>query len=204
MTYFQLGSLSIPATWLAVSIALLTASFMYRVLTGTKVGEWYWNSFILYFFVWKLSYILFHFNLFVNMPLSILYFNGGTKGHIVALITLSLYLLFIAVKKNSSIYEESTCLFLLYLIGYEVIFHLLEKNGLEAAIHLILFTCYLLLFTSLKKKKGLLSYQMFLLWILLELLIISYFHTIFSMEAFTFIWAGVTVLILSKKAGENT
>ncbi|MFJ5622850.1 hypothetical protein ACIQD3_08945 [Peribacillus loiseleuriae] len=177
MTYFNFGSLTIPAIWLAASTALILAALFNRVVARERVGDWYWNGFILYFLVWKLSYIVFNLNMFLDIPLSLVYFNGGAKGHILALSILSFYLLFIAVKKHPSINGESAQLFLLYFICYEVVINTLEQSVIETLIHFILLTGYLFLLYFLKKKKITLSSQMFIVMVMLELLIFSLFHS---------------------------
>jgi hypothetical protein len=197
MSYFQIGSLSLPSTWLAVVAALFVASLIHRVICGMKVGDWYWNAFFLYFLTWKLSYILFNFKLFVGMPLSIAYFNGGTKGHFLALASLSIYLLFFARKKNPSFYRENTQIFLLFFISYGGFIHIIERNNIESIVHITLLASLISLLFILKRKKRLLAGQLFFLFLLLELFLISLFNTIFSVEALTFIWLGITVFLFT-------
>ncbi|VEF46530.1 Uncharacterised protein [Bacillus freudenreichii] len=200
MTYFQVGSLAIPAVWIAVVGALFVASLFNWAVMGKKVEDWYWNGFFYYFVSWKLSYIVFNFNLFLDMPMSVLYFNGGEKGHALALVILSIYLL-VALKQFPFLYEESSRLFLLYFISYQVIVGFLEKSSLEMFIHLVLLFGFLLLLQ--KMKKILISSQMFLLFVLLELLIISSFNSLFSLESLTIIWMGSIVFILGMKADKG-
>ncbi|RST77124.1 hypothetical protein D4T97_001090 [Siminovitchia acidinfaciens] len=200
MTYFQVGSLAIPAVWIAVVGALFVASLFNWAVMGKKVEDWYWNGFFYYFVSWKLSYIVFNFNLFLDMPMSVLYFNGGEKGHALALVILSIYLL-VALKRFPFLYEESSRLFLLYFISYQVIVGFLEKSSLEMFIHLVLLFGFLLLLQ--KMKKILISSQMFLLFVFLELLIISLFNSFFSLESLTIIWMGSIVFILGMKADKG-
>lgn len=199
MTYFQIGSLAFPAVWLAVLSALFIASLIYRFLTSHKVGDWYWNGFFLYFLTWKLSYILLNLNMFVKMPLSFIYFNGGTKGHFLALTLLSLYLLFYIGKKNPGIYNALSHIFLLFFISYEVIILLLESNWFAAFTQFIVLASYLFLVNYLKKGDKLIPSTLMIVWILMELLVLSIFNTMFSLETLTFIWIGLTILVLFKK-----
>jgi hypothetical protein len=199
LTYFQIGNLSLPSLWLAVLTTLFGASLFNKLLTGKKVGEWYWNSFFLYFLTWKLSYILFNLRMFLDMPLSIIYFNGGTKGHLLALPVLSLYFLFFTGKKHPSIYKEAASISILFFVTYEVISNLLDKQWIEATCHILIFTVYLLLFLARKRKRKLITGQIFIVMVLIELLLLSIFNTIYSLEALTFTWIAITVLVLSKK-----
>ncbi|WP_213021039.1 hypothetical protein [Siminovitchia terrae] len=202
MTYFQVGSLAIPAVWVAASGALFVAALFNRAFMGKKVEDWYWNGFFYYFVLWKLSYIVFNLGLFLDMPLSVLYFNGGTKGHIFALAILSVYLLVFALKRFPFLYEESAWLFLLYFTSYQVIIGFWDKSSLELFIHLILLGILLILLSQ-KNKKSLTSRQIFPLFILLELLIISWFDSLFSLESLTIIWMGLIVFILTIKADKG-
>jgi hypothetical protein len=201
LTYFQIGNVSLPSLWLAVLSTLFGASLFYKVLTGKKIGEWYWNGFFLYFLTWKLSYILFNLEMFLDMPLSIIYFNGGTKGHLLALVVLSLYFLFIAGKKHPGIYKEASSISILFFVTYEVIRNLLDKHWIEAFFHALIFTAYLSLLLSLKRNRKLITGPIIIIiiMVLIELLIFSIFNTLFSLEALTFTWICLTVLVLSKK-----
>jgi hypothetical protein len=203
LNFIQIGSISIPATWVGASLALFLAFLIYRVLSGKKVGEWYWNSFFLYFLIWKLSYIAFDLKFFIDFPLSVLYYNGGIKGHFLALAILSIYLLFFAVKKYHFITADSPHLFLLYFICYEAIINFLEKSSMEAISNLILLAGYLFLHKFQNWRKNVISNQIYILLVLLILLLLSIFHTIFSVNALTIIWEGVTVFILLKKINKE-
>jgi hypothetical protein len=199
MNYLQIGNFSLPSLWLAVLTALFGASLLYKLLTSKKVGEWYWNSFILYFLAWKLSYILFNITMFIDMPLSILYFNGGTKGHFLGLTLLSLYLLFLAGKKHPGLPTETASIFFLFFLTYEVISKLLEQQWIEVFSHFVVFAGYLVLFLSLKRKNKRITGPIIIVLVLIELLHFSIFSTLLSLKVLTLTWIGLTVLSLFKK-----
>lgn len=202
--FIDIANITIPALWVAVLAALFITSTIYRLFSGEKVGDWYWNGFFLYLLIWKLSYALFHFDMVMDLPLSILYFNGGIKGHMIGLILFIMYL-FIIRKKQPSLNKKSIHTMLLFFLTYEVIINLLNNNWLEFIGHLIVCITYsTILFYLLKKNKNITGLLVALL-ILLELLFLSIFSTIFSMEAFTLIIIGLTVLFVSKgeQGGRN-
>lgn len=163
-----------------------------------KVKEWYWNAFFYYFLIWKLSYILFHFNLFIRNPLSSLYFNGGVKGHFLALIIISFYLLFFSGKKYSFKNREVEKLLLFFIFSYQVVINIFEKNTIELFLHTVLLAGFLCLLFYLKKKTLLFSAQMFVLMMMIELLIWSFLHSIFSVLAVTFVLLSIIALLLSR------
>lgn len=202
MTYFNIESLAIPSVWIAATMALVAAAVLNRVIGGQKIGDWYWNGFFLYIILWKLSYIFLNFKMFLNMPFSIVYYNGGIKGHLFSLAILTLYLLLIAIKKHPTIYAEGTRVFLFYFINYEIVMNLLEQNIKVATIHSILLIGYIGLLLYLQTRKRLFSIQMFVLIFLLELLINSLNQSITSIEMITFSLLGLTMIILLRKKGE--
>ncbi|MBT2709447.1 hypothetical protein J7I91_16015 [Pseudomonas sp. ISL-84] len=208
--------MTIPSVWLAVLLALLITALLYRYLSSKKIEEWYWNSFFLYFLVWKLSYILFHFKMVIEMPLSIVYFNGSTEGHFLALASLSVYLLYKVSKKYPSAHQDALQLFPLFFISFEGIKYALISSTLAAIAHLLLLICYVVFQTISsaksnkgadssisfnraisKKKKEILSLQAFALMMLSELLVVSFFQPIISLEILTFSWLAITVYTLS-------
>lgn len=152
MTYFNIGSLTIPAVWIAVALALAIADVLNRVILGSKVGDWYWNGFFIYFLTWKLSYIFFNLKMFLNLPFLIVYYNGCTKGHILAIAILTLYLALIAVKKYPAIYRDAARIYLFYFISYEIIRNALNRNTAEVIFQLILLAGYVSFLFYLHKK----------------------------------------------------
>lgn len=196
--FIEIGTLTIPTIWLSVLAALFITSVIHKFLTGVKVEDWYWNGFFLYFLTWKLSYILFHLEMFINFPLSIIYFNGGSKGHYLGLLFLVLYLFLLTRKKYPAILEYLSHSILLFFILFEVIIHLLEREWNESAAHLVAFVIYLIVFFIFEKKNDVLSGLVITSLILLELFILSFFTSLLTVESFTFIILGFTVLVLSK------
>lgn len=84
MNYFTLGQLSIPITWLAFILAVLYSDFRNKRadrFTNKIIEQLLW----VYIIIWKFSYILFSWNSFIKAPLSLLYFDGGKYGHLLAL-----------------------------------------------------------------------------------------------------------------------
>jgi len=199
MTYFHIGSLNVPAVWIAAFLALVLGFILSAGIMRKKVGEWYWNGAALYFLVWKLSYVLFNFILFMETPLSFIFFNGGIKGHLLALAVLAVYLLFIAWKKYPDFYEEAPQIILLYFFIYEVGVNLLEKNTTETGVHFCMLVVYVGILMILKKRRIHVTSQILLLMIMTELLILSIFQTIFDRESLTFLWMGIITVFISRK-----
>ena len=84
MGYLTLGTWTIPYAW----IAFLLAYFYIDIRTRKAESQWpnaFEHLLWVYLISWKASYILFYWNSFLPAPMSILYFDGGWKGHLLAL-----------------------------------------------------------------------------------------------------------------------
>ena len=197
MTLYQIGNITMPAVWIAILIALAISAAAWRIISGEKIGEWYWNAFTLYFLVWKASYILFNFEEFMNFPMSVLYFNGGASGHMLALAALAVYL-WMAVKKHTGLSRDALPVLLLFFTGFEAALAMLEQQLTAAVLHSILFLS-IAAFLYISRKRAIAgSTQIYILFVLAELLSLSLFQPLFSIEPLTFSWLAVTAIALAR------
>jgi hypothetical protein len=84
--WFIIKSLTVPSSWIAVLLALILTGFVLWRVFGKETEDWYSDAAILFLLVWKLSVIVTDFDMIVDSPLSILYFNGGDTGLYLGLI----------------------------------------------------------------------------------------------------------------------
>lgn len=84
MTYLTIGQVNIPVVWLAFFVAIFYADYRNRKGDATT-NKWLERLVYTYIGVWKLSYVLFSWSDFAKAPLSLVYFDGGLKGHLLAL-----------------------------------------------------------------------------------------------------------------------
>lgn len=91
MMFISLGQFNIPVAWLAFILAILYSDFRSRkvCVATNKLLE---HLVFTYILVWKFSYILFSLSDFIKAPLSLVYFDGGLKGHVLALVALAFIL----------------------------------------------------------------------------------------------------------------
>lgn len=197
MTLYQIGSITLAAVWIAVVIALAAVALIKRIVSAEKIGEWYWNAFTLYFLVWKASYILFHFEEFLNFPLSVLYFNGGAPGHLLAMAALTIYL-WAAVNKHRTLYRDALIVLLLFFTGFQIALNILEKQLAASVPHTILLIGVATFLYASRKKTIANSRQILLLLVLAELLVLSMFQPLFSVQPLTFSWLALTAFTLEK------
>ncbi|WAA13532.1 TlpA disulfide reductase family protein [Fervidibacillus halotolerans] len=186
MTYIQIGNITISSLWLAVFLGLSTAYLFLRFVLRRPLHDWYWNAFFLYFIIWKFSYIVFEFPMFVKTPLSALYFSGGIRGHILAISIVIVYLFLRMRKKDSTFKREGLNVLILFFISFEFIYHLLEQNlfVIYAQILLIILGVGIHIFW---KRQGKQNEKVLLLLLFFGQLVIKIlFQTFFSTTTWTF------------------
>lgn len=189
MSYVPILHLTIPAIWVSVILAFIAASLLQRFVSGSKPGDWYWNAVTLYILTWKLSYILFNFDHFINMPLSLLYFNGGLPGHLLAVSLVMGYLL-VARKKHHELAGQSVFSVLLFFIAYQVILAIFENQPVEALSHTVLLAASIVSVRLMKRREDVPHGLVIALLFMFELLILSAFGPLFT-------WQNATVVALA-------
>lgn len=189
MTYVPIFHLTVPAVWIAVLLGAAAASLIMRFVLRNKTGEWYGNAITLYILVWKFSYILFNFDYFIDMPLSILYFNGGLYGHLLGIAFVIGYLV-LAQKKHADLAGQAPFAWLLFFLSYQTILQILENNGMEAVLHASLLVVSILAIRLLVKRADVPTGLLLVLLFTFELLISSLFAPLLS-------WQNATVLLLA-------
>ena len=189
MSYVPIFHLTVPAVWVAVLLAAAAASLIMRFVMGNKMGDWYWNAVTLYILAWKFSYILFSFEHFLDMPLSLLYFNGGLYGHLLAIALVSGYLA-LAQKKHADLARQAPVAWLLFFLSYQTILQSFENNWVEAALHGLLLAVSILAIRLLAKRADVPTGLLLILLFTLELLILSVFGPLLS-------WQNATVIVLA-------
>ncbi|WP_223634599.1 hypothetical protein [Planococcus sp. 4-30] len=189
MSYVPIFHLTVPAVWVAVLLGALAASLIMRIVLGDKPGEWYGNAVMLYILVWKFSYILFNFDYFLDMPLSILYFNGGLYGHLLGIAFVTGYLV-LAQKKHPDLTRQAPVSWLLFFLSYQILLQSLENNWVEATLHSLLIVVSILAIRLLAKRADVPTGLLLVLLFALELLISSLSAPLLS-------WQNATVLLLA-------
>lgn len=135
-SFFTIGSLSVPSSWIALMAAFIVAYSAVRLRYGKKHAEIIGDAFFYLVIIWKLSVVLTDFESVLRSPLAIVYFHGGVVGFYLGL-------LFIAgkslwdMKKERLGAEEFRALFtgaVLVQVGYQVMMVLLNEGELIAQV----------------------------------------------------------------------
>lgn len=195
MNYITLGRFTLPADLLAAFAAIFIGALIYRAREKKSIDDWYWNSFFLYIAVYKLSYAVFNFKMFLDTPLSLLYFNGGTEGQILAFLGIAIYLYWLTRKKGSTIKTEEylTAYFLFFLLYWTGLFAF-SLDFLAAAIQAVLVIGFILFY--LKNIK--LTTEYAILFLMLEALILSLFSNLLAVENLLIFALGIYLIIFQR------
>ena len=195
MNYITVGRFTLPVDLLAAFAAIFIGAMVYWLKEKKSIGDWYWNSFFIYIAISKLSYALFNFKMFIDTPLSLLYFNGGTNGQILAFAGIALYLFLIARKKDSGIStDEFLPAYFIFFLLYETALFAFFQNILAAAVQAALLLAFIMYYL----KKVDLKQQYAILFLMLEALIMSLFSELLSAENMLIIALGIFLLIYQR------
>ncbi|MEG0385071.1 MAG: TlpA disulfide reductase family protein [Solibacillus sp.] len=123
MDYLSIGSINVPYSWLAFFGAVFISEWMTKKNKDAQLDAYLF----LYIIIWKLSYIIFYFDAFINAPMSILYFDGGMKGHYLAIFITVLQL----IRKRHTLHLDALWQgLILFIASFHVIMGLLLQNWL--------------------------------------------------------------------------
>ncbi len=138
MHFIQIGSLAIMTKWVILGIGIIAGLLVARVWfakTQSKditkaVLNLLTNAIFIGFLSWKGSLLILEPKLVLKSPMSLLYFTGGTKGLVIAVIITLLYFLYHFKKKavDGSILIQSI---LLVVFATMMIFDLLTLFWLQ-------------------------------------------------------------------------
>lgn len=195
MNYITLGRFTLPADLLAAFTAIFIGAMIYWLKEKKGIGDWYWNSFFIYILISKLSYALFNFNMFIDTPISLLYFNGGSNGQILAFAGIAAYLYWVTRKKDISIEKgEFLPVYFIFFMLYETALFAFSQNIIAASVQAVL----LIGFLAYYFKKVKLTIQHGLLFLMSEVLIISLFSELLSIKNLLIISLGVFLLAFQR------
>lgn len=194
MNYLTIGRFTLPVSLPSIILAVLISYFIFIGKEKKKPGDWYWNSLLLFVLVYKLSYALFHFSLFLSFPMSLLYFNGGSKGQLIAAVFIAMYIFRVYKRQNADLYEMSFIL-LITFFAFQAVYNLLDQNFVFAGIQVIILLGYSQYMYSGRKKKQKTQAQMVLFVFLIDLFFLSLFNQLFLSYNLSFIFINFFLII---------
>lgn len=133
MDYLSIGSINVPITWIAFFIAAFVSDWRSKHLeanTKSILDSLLW----IYIAVWKGSYIVFYWQSFIDSPLSLLYFDGGLKGHLLSLIVLCIL---IWRKRETISVSDLWGVWLRFVAIYQVVFNGLTEQWMLGSLWIV-------------------------------------------------------------------
>lgn len=198
LSFITIFNASIPVIWLATIISFLLSSFIIKIITKQKVSDSFSNGFFLYIIIWKLSYILFSYEHFITMPLSIIYFHGGKYGHLLALLIVAIY--FYRKKNDTYTTRQIREFTLSFIIMYEILLSAFHFEIIATILHLIVYIIFITI--KWKQRSEPLQIQSFIIIFFIELTVISLFETLLTIKALTFtIIVFLSMLVTYERGG---
>lgn len=140
--WYIIKSLTVPSSWIAVILAILITGIVLWRIFGKVTEQWFSDTAILFLLAWKLSVIITDFDMIIDFPLSILYFNGGTTGLFIGLIVALARLLWLLRRQGWPERELVAMLIALVMVQsmYQFIMVLLNETALwQKVITVVLF-----------------------------------------------------------------
>ncbi|AST91723.1 hypothetical protein BC6307_10765 [Sutcliffiella cohnii] len=159
--YLEIGSFHIPSKWVMIVVTLIISFLIIKRMTSNQqhskvVLDDVSNSLIIGFIVWKFSYILLQFHYAFSYPISILYFDGGSKGILLAFFIFYLFLFYRSKKTLIPLSFYTQISFQLFLVG-SIIFHFIHilNNPLYFSIQITFaFIIFLLVWKNKDERIG--------------------------------------------------
>ncbi|MBS4195448.1 hypothetical protein [Lederbergia citri] len=197
MTWYTIGTLSFPATWISILAGFLVTGLFLSIRKMKETSNWFGNVAFIFILTWKLSVIFFQFEMVLSNPLSILYFNGGLKGYWLGVIASIVYTYFY-VKKNNVRIEEFVQAWILFIVIYEFIsLIVLHESLIWVFIQLILGFIVMILSFS-RAKQTVWQLQIMVLYIGALAIIYSFQHELISLPMATYVIIALILSILAK------
>lgn len=187
MSFIQIGNITINAEWgafiLALLLFILVEKFIYK-----KSESLLHDALFYYIIVWKFSYIFFEWPMFIENPMSALYFNGGLWGHILGVLIAAIILIY-RTKQNGQLNWKDL------LVSF-VEFYLLMQAGvflLSGDWFVGIFILVIVIWMAIKRSNKNDLSHLFIL-ILLNTIFLAYNQKLFALEGWTFISISVFAL----------
>ncbi|MGE6257100.1 hypothetical protein ACQKCU_04170 [Heyndrickxia sporothermodurans] len=165
----------------------MISAILYRLIKKKRIGDWYWNSIIVYFIAVKISYIVFNYQLFLKTPLSIIYFSGGEKGQFLATICLAIYLLFHLRRGKQTVLSEFIPIYLPFFLLYQIVLHAFKEN-ITAMIFELLLLLFFMIMNNYQNRFE--TIKLFIVSILLESLLLSFFNELLTISNLSIVTIG--------------
>ncbi|PAQ13628.1 hypothetical protein CD798_14580 [Bacillaceae bacterium SAOS 7] len=189
MEWYTIGSLTVPASQLALGLAFLLIALYLWWKKEKDLLDVYGNTVLLFILVWKFSIALFSFSLVIEAPMSLLYFNGGDRGFWLAVMVAFIY---IAWKWPRQQWYDEIKIWLIVITLFELLLAML--SGQVGLFNILRLTGGILA-VSFFMKAPLQALLLFTLW---QLLFESWEGAIFSTNGLLYIGVAIGFILIRR------
>lgn len=180
MSFIQIGNVTVQIEWVAILLAFLLFIAGEKWILK-KDSAYFSDIFFYYILTWKLSYVLFDWAIFVDNPMSLLYFHGGIKGHWLGILIAILLFIFKANRQKERLdWSQLLFSFASYFLFYQSMLFILSKQTIVGALFVIL--TFVVLYQARTFSDG---YSLF--FILVNACLLAFRQQISKIEGWTFI-----------------
>jgi hypothetical protein len=173
-TFFIIGSLSVPSSWIALITAFVVAYSAVRFRYGKKHAEIVGDAIFYLIVVWKLSVVVTDFGSILRSPLAIFYFHGGVVGFYLGLLFIGVKVLW-EKKKGRFGTEGFQALFtgaVLVQVVFQVMMVLLNEGEIIAqVVTIVVFAMSAVFFWMNSRKVGNWPLQLALLFMAIHVFV---------------------------------
>ncbi|CEG29010.1 hypothetical protein [Bacillus sp. B-jedd] len=199
MDFITLGKVSLSVDVAATVAAAVLAPLLHKAVSGKKTGDWFWNALFYFFLTAKISYFLFNWGTFIKSPFSLIYFDGGSKGMVLALGAVLVYLYRQTTTGAFHPRTEGLALFHQFFLTWLTAGTLMAKAWPASIVYFLLLAGTLVMVNRQKK----LDIQVFILLAMAEVLGLSLFGGLFGQGSLAILSVGLFIVMMAylKKEG---
>lgn len=167
-------------------------------------SDWYGNVIFIFIMTWKLSVIIFQFKIAVANPMTIIYFNGGTKGYWLGIAGAIIYTIFMKRKlMEDDRYFNPTLAWILTISAYELVIGILNEGAVWLTLGQFAINLVFLFLIIFKKEKSQWQVQLLILFTCIQGLVYSIKGEVFSVPMATYGLLTVFFSFWLMKRGDN-
>ncbi|MER2089474.1 MAG: hypothetical protein ABS920_07040 [Sporosarcina sp.] len=173
-TFFTIGSLSIPSSWIAIITAFIIAYSAIRFRYGKLLAAYMGDTFFYLAIIWKLSIVVTDFGSILRSPLAIFYFHGGAVGCYLGLLFLAGKVLW-DMKKGRLDTIGLQAVFtgaVIIQVVYQVMMAVLNEGDIIAqVVTIVVFVLFAVFFWMNSKNKGQWPFQLAMLFMAVHIFV---------------------------------
>jgi len=203
LKWVSLGPVSVPASWAAMLVAFLITGTFLAISKKKATSDWYGNAIFIFIMTWKLSVIIFQFKMSIANPMTILYFNGGTKGYWLGIAGVITYTVLMKRRSETESFNNPILAWIMTVSAYELVIGMLDEGAIWLTLSQFVINLLFLILIIFRKEKSQWQLELLILFTCIQGLVYSLKGDFFSVPVATY---GVLAVFFSFwliKGGNN-